>query len=231
MVGGELQKALQQVAAGGDAGMQDHMPAHRRQPAEDLLQIVPAGVAGHLRIVPAGAEQPAAEKGIVDIDGIHRQGTMQVFQLPAHILPQQVVQLAHGHYHPGMAQNGGARRALLQVDFPGLRRIDQQRRALTIALLRFIESGIQPVKRYRLPAIGQRRTRSGKLAGMLFTILARRHAVLALKQVTHHSRTGKPLFAGNLLDRFAGGRQLVCRVAQTQRGEILDKADAHLFAK
>ncbi len=72
MVGGELQEALQQVAAGGDAGVQDHLPAHRRQPAKNLLQVVPAGVAGHLRIVPAGAEQPTAEKGIVDIDGIHR---------------------------------------------------------------------------------------------------------------------------------------------------------------
>ncbi len=74
MVGGELQEALQQVTAGGDAGVQDHLPAHRRQPAKNLLQVVPAGVAGHLRIVPAGAEQPTAEKGIVDIDGIHRQG-------------------------------------------------------------------------------------------------------------------------------------------------------------
>ncbi len=36
---------------------------------KNLLQVVPAGVAGHLRIVPAGAEQPTAEKGIVDIDG------------------------------------------------------------------------------------------------------------------------------------------------------------------
>ncbi len=34
MVGGELQEALQQVAAGGDAGVQDHLPAHRRQPAK-----------------------------------------------------------------------------------------------------------------------------------------------------------------------------------------------------
>ena len=72
MVGGELQEALQQVTAGGDAGVQDHLPAHLRQPAKNLLQVVPAGVAGHLRIVPAGAEQPTAEKGIVDIDGIHR---------------------------------------------------------------------------------------------------------------------------------------------------------------
>ena len=63
MVGGELQEALQQVTAGGDAGVQDHLPAHRRQPAKNLLQVVPAGVAGHLRIVPAGAEQPTAEKG------------------------------------------------------------------------------------------------------------------------------------------------------------------------
>ncbi len=72
MVGGKLQEALQQVTAGGDAGVQDHLPAHLRQPAKNLLQVVPAGVAGHLRIVPAGAEQPTAEKGIVDIDGIHR---------------------------------------------------------------------------------------------------------------------------------------------------------------
>ncbi len=87
MVGGEQQKPLQQVAAGGDAGVEDHVPAHRRQPAKNLLQVIPAGVAGHLRIVPAGAEQPAAEKGIVDIDGIHRQGAVQLLQFPAHILP------------------------------------------------------------------------------------------------------------------------------------------------
>ncbi len=62
MVGGELQEALQQVTAGGDAGVQDHLPAHLRQPAKNLLQVVPAGVAGHLRIVPAGAEQPTAER-------------------------------------------------------------------------------------------------------------------------------------------------------------------------
>ena len=87
MVGGEQQKPLQQVAAGGDASVEDHVPAHRRQPAKNLLQVIPAGVAGHLRIVPAGAEQPAAEKGIVDIDGIHRQGAVQLLQFPAHILP------------------------------------------------------------------------------------------------------------------------------------------------
>ena len=40
---------------------------------KDLLQVVPAGVASHLRIVPAGAEQAAAEKGVVDRDRWHTQ--------------------------------------------------------------------------------------------------------------------------------------------------------------
>ncbi|GHK52235.1 hypothetical protein KPZU09_19710 [Klebsiella pneumoniae] len=74
-----------------------------------------------------------------------------------------------------------------------------------VAWFRLIESRIQPVGRHRLPAIGLRRARSGKLQRMLFTILARRHAVLALKQIAHHSRTGESLFAGDLLDGFAGG--------------------------
>lgn len=126
MVGGELQEALQQVTAGGDAGVQDHLPAHRRQPAKNLLQVVPAGVAGHLRIVPAGAEQPTAEKGIVDIDGIHRQGVVQLFEFPAHIFTQQIVQFAHGHHHPGMAQRCGARWTIAQIDLPGLRWVDRQ---------------------------------------------------------------------------------------------------------
>ena len=49
---------------------------------------------------------------------------------------------------------------------------------------------------------------------MLFTILARRHAVLALKQIAHHTGTGEPLFAGDLLGGFAGGQQLIGGVAQ-----------------
>ena len=205
MVGGELQEALQQVTAGGDAGVQDHLPAHRRQPAKNLLQVVPAGVAGHLRIVPAGAEQPTAEKGIVDIDGIHRQGVVQLFEFPAHIFAQQIVQFAHGHHHPGMAQRYGARWTIAQIDLPGLRWVDRQGGAFPVAWFRLIESRIQSVGRHRLPAIGLRRARSGKLQRMLFTILARRHAVLALKQIAHHSRTGESLFAGDLLDGFAGG--------------------------
>ncbi len=205
MVGGELQEALQQIAAGGDPGMQDHLPAHRRQPAEDLLQVVPAGVASHLRIVPAGAEQAAAEKGIVDINGIHRQGEVQLLQFAAHVLPQQIVQLAHGHHHPGMAQHRGARRSLVQIDLPGLRRIDQQRLTLPVALFRLIKAGVEPVHGHRLPAIALRRARSARLPRTLFAILARRHPMVALKQIAHHPRAGESLLAGNLLNGFAGG--------------------------
>ena len=185
--------------------MQDHLPAHHRQPAEDLLQVVPAGVASHLRIVPAGAEQAAAEKGVVDIDGIHRQDAVQLLQLAAHVLPQQIVQLAHGHHHPGMAQHCGACRSLVQVDLPGLRRIDQQRLALPVGWFGLIKAGVEPVHGHRLPAISLRRARSARLPGGLLAILARRHAMVALKQIAHHSRAGEPLFAGNLLNGFAGG--------------------------
>ena len=101
-----------------------------------------------------------------------------------------------------MAQHSGARRAIVQVDLPGLRRIDRQRGTFPVAWFRFIEASIEPVDSDRLPAVGLRRTRSGKLPGMLFTILARRHAVLALKQIAHHTGTGEPLFAGDLLRMY-----------------------------
>ena len=130
---------------------------------------------------------------------------MQLFEFPAHIFAQQIVQFAHGHHHPGMAQRYGARWTIAQIDLPGLRWVDRQGGTFPVAWFRLIESRIQPVDRHRLPAIGLRRARSGKLQRMLFTILARRHAVLALKQIAHHSRTGESLFAGDLLDGFAGG--------------------------
>ncbi len=130
-----------------------------------------------------------------------------------------------------MAQHSGARRAIVQVDLPGLRRIDRQRGTFPVAWFRFIEASIEPVDSDQLPAVGLRRTRSGKLPGMLFTKLARRHTVLALKQIAHHTVTGEPLFAGDLLGGFAGGQQLIGGVAQAQRGEVLNKTHPDFFVK
>ncbi len=51
---------------------------------------------------------------------------MQLFEFPAHIFAQQIVQFAHGHHHPGMAQRCGARWTIAQIDLPGLRWVDRQ---------------------------------------------------------------------------------------------------------
>ncbi len=60
MVGGELQEALQQVTAGGDAGVRITCQPIAASQLKICCRLYPAGVAGHLRIVPAGAEQPTA---------------------------------------------------------------------------------------------------------------------------------------------------------------------------
>ena len=145
MVGGEPQKALQQIAAGGEPGMQYDRPAHCRQPAKYALQIIPAGVAGHLRIVPAGAEQTAAEKRIVNIDGEYRQRAVQLFQLAADILAQQIVQFTNGHDHAGVTQRRGARRQFTHIKMAGLLGIEPQRRAIQAVGLWRIEPGVQPI--------------------------------------------------------------------------------------
>ena len=77
--------------------MQYYRPVHRRQPAKNALQVIPAGIPGQLRIVPAGTEQAATEKRIVNVDGEYRQRVVQFFELLTDILAQQVIQFPNGN--------------------------------------------------------------------------------------------------------------------------------------
>ena len=142
-------------------------------------------------------------KGVVEISMAYRQDAVQLLQLAAHIFAQQIVQFAHGHHHPGMAQHCGACWTIVQIDLPGLRWVDRQRDSLSRG------SGSLSRAYSRSAATGCQRSPCGGrgLASSrgLLAILARRHAMVALKQIAHHSRAGEPLFAGDLLDGFAGG--------------------------
>ena len=66
---------------------------------------------------------------------------------------------------------------------------------------------------------------------VLLAELARRQAVLAFKQVAHHPAAGKALLLSDLLYRLTRRRQLLRGFAQAQPGDVLHKADAHLFAE
>ena len=98
-----------------------------------------------MRIVPAGAEQAAAEKRIVNIDGEYRQRVVQLFQFAADILAQQVVQFANGNHHSGVTQRRGARREFANIEMAGLLGAEPQRRAIQTVGLRRVEPGVQPI--------------------------------------------------------------------------------------
>ncbi|STV91070.1 Uncharacterised protein [Klebsiella michiganensis] len=136
---------MQQIAAGGEPGMQYHRQALGRQPAKNALQVIPAGIPGHLRIVPAGAEQAAAEKRIVNIDGEYRQRVVQLFQFAADILAQQIVQFTNGNHYSGVTQRRAARREFANIEMAGLLGAEPQRRAIQTVGLRRVEPGVQPI--------------------------------------------------------------------------------------
>ena len=61
--------------------------------------------------------------------------------------------------------------------------------------------------------------------------LARRQTVFTFKQVAHHPTAGKALLLSDLLYRFTRHRQLLSSFTQAKPGDVLHKADAHLFAE
>ena len=55
--------------------------------------------------------------------------------------------------------------------------------------------------------------------------------MLALKQIAHNAGTGETVVLRHLLNRAAGGQQLLGGFAETQGGNVLHEADADLFMK
>ena len=83
-----LYEALQQIAAGGLAGVKQDGKVPFCKPGKNLMQIVPACVAHHLRIVPAVGKEPAAEKGFCDINSADANFRPQGIKIPLHVAAQ-----------------------------------------------------------------------------------------------------------------------------------------------
>lgn len=197
------------------------------------MQIVPAGVARHLGVIPPGGKQTTAEKRFGDINSLNGNGLIYRLQILSNVLTQQIVELTQGNDHPHTAQRGRKRIELLKIQALLLLRMNDERRGSPTARHRFIEQAKQLVHGDRIALLTPVRPNTCRLRVLApgLTKLTRRHIVNTPEPIAHHTRAGETLLKRNLVQRSVRQPESVGRLFQPQVGDVLHETDPHLLAK